>query len=128
MLQDLLVITNLPYFVVALVSFHLGYHVWCILMLCVFVSSTVYHAHNHNAVMGMCDRCFAVLACMSIASVAIFKSSKSALSAGMVMFILSLFAFLDFHEDEYDNDYMCVTHSLWHILSATTALLLVVAA
>jgi hypothetical protein len=124
-MQDLLVMTNLPYFVVALTSFQRGYHIWCMLLLVVFVTSTAYHAHGHGKVLGVCDRCFATIACVCIGSTCLLKSSLLTLAITMVFFVMAFYTFTSTGVDGYSDVQSCLSHSLWHCFSALTALIMV---
>ena len=126
MLYDLLIVTNIPFLVAALVALHKRFYVWCLLLLLVFVASTAYHSHDHQHWLGVCDRLIAITTCVIIGSVGLFKSSKNWLSLGIVLMVVSMYLFNMVHEEGYSDPEHCLVHSLWHIMASLTSIVLII--
>ena len=123
MLYDLLIVTNLPYLAAALFALTKEQYIFCILLLIVFFASTAYHSNHHEAWMGLLDRCCAVFTCLVIGSIAVARSHHVPLSMGIISGVVALCMFWDAQDGGYSNPDYCVTHSMWHILTAFTSIM-----
>lgn len=122
----MLVVTNLPFLVAAMIAFQKRFYVWCMMLLMVFVASTAYHSCNHPFVMALFDRVCASVVVVVITCVAMLQCSQTFLSLGFVTAIVGLTLFWHDEVDGYQDHNLCFTHSLWHICASVTCILFLV--
>jgi hypothetical protein len=123
MLHDVLIVTNLPFLVAAIVAFNKRFYIWCIMLLVVFLASTAYHSTDHSPTMAIFDRACAVIVVFIITSLALMRSSHLPLSFGFMSGVIGLVFFWHEEAKGYADPAQCLTHSFWHIVAAVTCII-----